>query len=121
MILGAILGILVSTTSVGAGALGITALLVLYHKLPIARIAGSDIAHAVPLTLIAGIGHWVIGAVDFGLMYSLLAGSIPDQRRQPARQPRTRRIPAPCPCWSRCCWWHPPAPLGRVVIIVKND
>lgn len=77
VILGAILGILVSTTSVGAGALGITALLVLYHKLPIARIAGSDIAHAVPLTLIAGIGHWFIGAVDFGLMFALLAGSIP--------------------------------------------
>ena len=77
VMLGAILGILVSTTSVGAGALGITALLVLYHKLPIARIAGSDIAHAVPLTLIAGIGHWFIGAVDFGLMFSLLAGSIP--------------------------------------------
>ncbi len=77
VILGAILGILVSTTSVGAGALGITALLVLYHKHPLARIAGSDIAHAVPLTLIAGIGHWFIGAVDFGLMFSLLVGSIP--------------------------------------------
>ncbi|MEO8547751.1 MAG: sulfite exporter TauE/SafE family protein [Sphingomicrobium sp.] len=77
VVLGAILGVLVSVTSVGAGALGTTALLILYPKLPIARIAGSDIAHAVPLTLIAGIGHWLMGAVDFGLMLSLLVGSIP--------------------------------------------
>lgn len=77
ILLGAILGVLVSVTSVGAGALGITALLVLYPHLRIARIAGSDIAHAVPLTLIAGIGHWLIGSVDFGLMLSLLVGSIP--------------------------------------------
>ena len=75
--LGIALGVLVSITSVGAGALGTTALLILYPKLPVARIAGSDIAHAVPLTLIAGIGHWLIGSVDFGLMLSLLAGSIP--------------------------------------------
>ena len=77
VLLGAVLGILVSITSVGAGALGTTALLMLYPKLPIARIAGSDIAHAVPLTLIAGIGHWMIGSVDFALMAALLAGSIP--------------------------------------------
>ena len=70
-------GILVSITSVGAGALGTTALLILYPRLPVARIAGSDIAHAVPLTLIAGIGHWLMGSVDFTLMLSLLAGSIP--------------------------------------------
>ncbi|MEO7865621.1 MAG: sulfite exporter TauE/SafE family protein [Sphingomicrobium sp.] len=77
IILGAILGVLVSLTSVGAGALGTTALLILYPRLPVARIAGSDIAHAVPLTLIAGIGHWMMGAVDFTLMGSLLVGSIP--------------------------------------------
>ena len=77
ILLGAMLGILVSITSVGAGALGTTALLILYPKLPVARIAGSDIAHAVPLTLIAGIGHWLIGSVDFTLMAALLAGSIP--------------------------------------------
>lgn len=77
VLLGAILGILVSITSVGAGALGTTALLILYPKLPVARIAGSDIAHAVPLTLIAGIGHWLMGSVDVMLMFSLLAGSIP--------------------------------------------
>lgn len=75
--LGVVLGVLVSITSVGAGALGTTALLILYPKLPVARIAGSDIAHAVPLTLIAGIGHWFMGSVDFGLMAALLAGSIP--------------------------------------------
>ena len=75
--LGAALGVLVSLTSVGAGALGTTALLILYPKLPVARIAGSDIAHAVPLTLIAGIGHWLMGSVDFTLMIALLAGSIP--------------------------------------------
>jgi uncharacterized membrane protein YfcA len=77
ILLGATLGVLVSLTSVGAGALGTTALLILYPKLPVARIAGSDIAHAVPLTLIAGIGHWFMGAVDFTLMAALLAGSVP--------------------------------------------
>ncbi|HLO21184.1 MAG TPA: sulfite exporter TauE/SafE family protein [Sphingomicrobium sp.] len=77
VLLGAMLGVLVSITSVGAGALGTTALLILYPKLPIARIAGSDIAHAVPLTLIAGIGHWLMGSVDLTLMMALLAGSIP--------------------------------------------
>jgi uncharacterized membrane protein YfcA len=77
ILLGATLGVLVSLTSVGAGALGTTALLILYPKLPVARIAGSDIAHAVPLTLIAGIGHWFMGTVDFTLMAALLAGSVP--------------------------------------------
>jgi uncharacterized protein len=77
ILLGAMLGILVSITSVGAGALGTTVLLILYPKLPVARIAGSDIAHAVPLTLIAGIGHWLMGSVDLALMVALLAGSVP--------------------------------------------
>ena len=77
VLLGATLGILVSVTSVGAGALGTTALLILYPRLPVARIAASDIAHAVPLTLIAGIGHWLMGSVDFTLMFALLVGSIP--------------------------------------------
>ena len=57
--------------------MGTTALLILYPKLPVSRIAGSDIAHAVPLTLIAGVGHWLMGSVDFGLMGALLLGSIP--------------------------------------------
>ena len=77
ILLGVMLGVLVSVTSVGAGALGTTALLILYPRLPVARIAASDIAHAVPLTLIAGLGHWWMGSVDFGLMLALLAGSIP--------------------------------------------
>ena len=75
--LGAVLGVLVSLTSVGAGALGMTALLVLYPAVPLGRLVGSDIAHAVPLTLIAGIGHWLLGSVDAALLVSLLAGSIP--------------------------------------------
>lgn len=77
ILLGAFLGVLVSLTSVGAGALGMTALLVLYPRLPVARLVGSDIAHAVPLTLIAGLGHWTMGSVDGALLVSLLAGSIP--------------------------------------------
>jgi uncharacterized protein len=77
IILGTLLGVLVSISSVGAGAIGVTALLILYPHLPVARIVGSDIAHAVPLTLVAGIGHWYLGNVDFHLLFSLLAGSIP--------------------------------------------
>ena len=74
---GAVLGVLVTSTSVGAGAIGVTALLVLYPKLPTLRIVGSDIAHAVPLTLVGGLGHWWLGDVDFNLLASLLVGSIP--------------------------------------------
>ena len=75
--LGAALGVLVSLSSVGAGAIGVTVLLILYPRLPVARIVGSDIAHAVPLTLIAGIGHWFLGSIDWVLLGSLLIGSIP--------------------------------------------
>lgn len=77
VVLGAVLGVLVSLSSVGAGAIGMTALLVLYPHLPVTRLVGSDIAHAVPLTLIAGAGHWVMGSVDFHLLASLLIGSVP--------------------------------------------
>jgi uncharacterized protein len=77
IILGAVLGVLVSLSSVGAGAIGVTVLLILYPALPAGKLVGSDIAHAVPLTLIAGVGHWMIGSVDFHLLISLLAGSIP--------------------------------------------
>lgn len=77
ILLGAALGFLVSLTSVGAGALGMTVLLVLYPKTDVAKLVGSDIAHAVPLTLIAGLGHWMIGSVDWALLTSLLSGSIP--------------------------------------------
>lgn len=77
VLVGAMLGVLVSISSVGAGAVGVTALLLLYPQLPMARIVGSDIAHAVPLTLIAGIGHWAMGAIDWHLMGVLLMGSLP--------------------------------------------
>jgi uncharacterized protein len=77
IVLGAVLGVLVSLSSVGAGAIGVTVLLILYPKLPAARLVGSDIAHAVPLTLIAGIGHWFLGSIDWHLLGSLLVGSIP--------------------------------------------
>ena len=74
---GAVLGVLVTISSVGAGAIGVTVLLLLYPKLPMARIVGSDIAHAVPLTLIAGVGHWFLGSVNLSMLASLLFGSIP--------------------------------------------
>jgi uncharacterized protein len=77
ILVGAALGVLVSITSVGAGALGVTALILLYPNLPTARIVGSDIAHAVPLTLAAGIGHWFLGSIDADVLVSLLVGSIP--------------------------------------------
>ncbi len=77
IVLGAFLGVFVSISSVGAGAIGVTVLLLLYPTLPLVRIVGSDIAHAVPLTLIAGIGHWFLGSVDLTILASLLVGSIP--------------------------------------------
>jgi hypothetical protein len=77
VLLGAILGVLVALTSVGAGALGMTVLLVLYPKMDVAKLVGSDIAHAVPLTLLAGLGHWMMGSVNWQLLVSLLTGSIP--------------------------------------------
>ena len=77
MFTGALLGVLVTLSSVGAGALGVVLLLFLYPRLPMARIVGTDIAHAVPLTLIAGLGHAAMGTVDFGLLGNLLLGSLP--------------------------------------------
>ncbi len=77
VLLGFVLGVLVSLTSVGVGAVGIVVLRYLYPKLPAVRLVGSDIAHAVPLTLLAGSGHWLIGDVNWGLLGSLLIGSIP--------------------------------------------
>ncbi len=77
VVLGLYLGVFVTLSSVGAGAIGVTALILLYPALPTARVVGSDIAHAVPLTLVAGIGHWLIGSVDWHLLLSLVAGSVP--------------------------------------------
>jgi uncharacterized membrane protein YfcA len=74
---GVVLGFIVTISSVGAGALGVTALFLLYPQLKTSRIVGSDLAHAVPLTLVAGLGHWMFGSVDFHLLLSLLVGSLP--------------------------------------------
>jgi len=74
---GALLGVLVSVSSVGAGAIGMTALVFLYPEEPTVRLVGSDIAHAVPLTLVAGLGHLLLGAIDGVILASLLIGSIP--------------------------------------------
>jgi uncharacterized membrane protein YfcA len=77
LLTGAVLGVLVTVSSVGAGALGVTALFFLYPGLAAARIVGTDIAHAVPLTLVAGLGHAAAGVVDWNLLVSLLVGSLP--------------------------------------------
>ncbi|WP_290868261.1 sulfite exporter TauE/SafE family protein [Aquabacterium sp.] len=74
---GAILGVLVSLSSIGAGALGATMILLLYPRLDMKRLVGSDIAHAVPLTIVAGIGHASLGNVEWLLLIELLLGSIP--------------------------------------------
>ena len=77
VVLGIVLGALVTMTSVGAGALGVTALILLYPKEKITTIVGSDIAHAVPLTLVAGLGHASLGTIDYHLLGVLLIGSLP--------------------------------------------
>jgi uncharacterized membrane protein YfcA len=74
---GAVLGVLVTLSSVGAGAIGVTALVMLYPKMPAQRIVGSDIAHAVPLTLLAGLGHSILGTINAQILVSLLCGSLP--------------------------------------------
>lgn len=77
VLLGCVLGILVPVSSIGAGALGAAALMLLYPGMPTRRIVGTDLAHAVPLTAIAGIGHWQMGSVDPALLSQLLMGSLP--------------------------------------------
>jgi uncharacterized membrane protein YfcA len=77
VILGVFLGTLVTISSVGAGAIGMTVLLALYPRAPTVRLVGSDVAHAVPLTFLAGSGHWLMGGVDWSLLASLLIGSLP--------------------------------------------
>ncbi len=75
---GVVLGFLVTLTSVGAGALGVVMLVYLYpYRLTPPKLVGTDIAHAIPLTLVGGLGHMSLGNVDFGLLGSLLLGSIP--------------------------------------------
>ena len=77
VLFGAVIGTLVSLTSVGAGAIGVMVLMLLYPALPLPRIIAADLAYAVPLTLIAGLGHASIGTVDWSLLGMLLLGSIP--------------------------------------------
>jgi uncharacterized membrane protein YfcA len=77
VLFGALIGTLVTLTSVGAGAIGVTVLLLLYPLLPLPRIVAADIAYAVPLTLVAGLGHASLGSVDWTLLAKLLAGSLP--------------------------------------------
>ncbi len=77
ILFGAVIGTLVTLTSVGAGAIGVIVLMLLYPALPLPRIVAADIAHAVPLTLVAGLGHASIGSVDWPLLLKLLAGSLP--------------------------------------------
>lgn len=74
---GAILGILVTISSIGAGAIGATILVLLYPRLSPAEIAGTDIAYAVPLTAIAALGHWWLGSINWELLAMLLLGSVP--------------------------------------------
>ena len=77
VVFGALIGTLVTLTSVGAGAIGVTVLLILFPLLPLPRIVAADIAYAVPLTLVAGLGHASLGSVDWPLLAKLLAGSLP--------------------------------------------
>jgi hypothetical protein len=74
---GAILGTLVTVSSIGAGAIGATLLVMLYPKLSPAEVAGTDIAYAVPLTAIAAFGHWWLGSINWLLLVTLLVGSVP--------------------------------------------
>lgn len=78
VVAGAVLGLLVTLTSIGAGALGTAMLVYLYpRRLSSAQLVGTDIVHAVPVTVLAGIGHLLLGNVDLSLLGSLLLGSIP--------------------------------------------
>ena len=77
LLFGALIGTLVTLTSVGAGAIGVTVLMVLYPLLPLPRIVAADISYAVPLTLVAGLGHASLGTVDWHMLLTLLAGSLP--------------------------------------------
>ena len=77
ILIGIILGVLVTISSVGAGALGTIAILFLYPKMSTLKVVGTDLAHAIPLTAVAGFGHWTLGHVDFNLLGTLLIGSLP--------------------------------------------
>jgi uncharacterized membrane protein YfcA len=77
IVCGAVLGTLVTISSIGAGAIGATLLVLLYPRLSPAEIAGTDIAYAVPLTAVAAFGHWWLGSINWELLAMLLIGSVP--------------------------------------------
>ncbi|QYG09130.1 MULTISPECIES: sulfite exporter TauE/SafE family protein [unclassified Janthinobacterium] len=77
IISGVVLGTLVTISSIGAGAIGATLLVMLYPRMSSAEVAGTDIAYAVPLTAIAALGHWWLGSIHWELLASLLVGSLP--------------------------------------------
>ena len=77
VVAGAAIGTLVTVSSIGAGAVGATILVLLYPHLKPAEIAGTDIAYAVPLTAIAAFGHWWLGSINWELLFTLLLGSLP--------------------------------------------
>ncbi len=77
VLVGVTLGVLVTISSVGAGALGTIAILFLYPKMSTLKVVGTDLAHAIPLTAVAGFGHWTLGNVNFALLGTLLIGSLP--------------------------------------------
>ncbi len=77
VVLGSVLGVVVTLTSVGAGAIGVVALLFLYPALPARQLVAADIAHAVPLTLVAGLGHAALGTIHWTMLGALLVGSLP--------------------------------------------
>jgi len=77
VIMGVALGVCVTLSSVGAGAFGAAILMVLFPYLATVRIIGTDLAHAVPLTMVGGLGHLYLGNVDVALLGSLLVGSLP--------------------------------------------
>ena len=77
IVAGLVLGALVTISSIGAGAIGATLLVLMYPKLTSAEVAGTDIAYAVPLTAIAAVGHWWLGSIDWTLLATLLIGSVP--------------------------------------------
>jgi uncharacterized membrane protein YfcA len=77
VVVGVLLGTLVTISSIGAGAVGATILVLLYPRLSPAEIAGTDIAYAVPLTAIAAAGHWYLGSINWELLVTLLIGSVP--------------------------------------------
>jgi uncharacterized membrane protein YfcA len=76
-ILGAVAGLLVGMTSVGAGSIVIVVLLLLYPALKASQLVGTDLVQAVPLVAAASLGHLLYGDFELGLTTSLLIGAIP--------------------------------------------